>query len=45
VEAAFAKSFIVKNEMENKEIKYEIPRLDIVSIINGSITRKQVREK
>ncbi len=40
VEAAFAKSFIVKNEMENKEVKYEIPRLDIASIINGSITLK-----
>ena len=40
VEAAFAESFIVKNEMENKEIKYEIPRLDIVSIIDGSITLK-----
>ncbi|HEX6294833.1 MAG TPA: hypothetical protein VFZ46_06725 [Nitrososphaeraceae archaeon] len=24
--------------MENKEVKYEIPRLDIASIINGSIT-------
>ena len=40
VEAAFAESFIVKNEMENNEIKYEIPRLDIVSIIDGSITLK-----
>jgi hypothetical protein len=40
VEAAFAESFIVKNEMEKKEIKYEIPRLDIASIINGSITLK-----
>jgi len=40
VEAAFAKSFIVKNEMEKKEVKYQIPRLDIVSIINGSITLK-----
>ena len=40
VEAAFAKSFIVKNEMQNKEVKYQIPRLDIVSIINGSITLK-----
>ena len=40
VEAAFAKSFIVKNEMENREVKYEIPRLDIVSIISGSITLK-----
>ena len=26
--------------MKNKEVKYEIPRLDIVSIINGSITLK-----
>jgi hypothetical protein len=40
VEAAFAESFIVKNEMENKEIKYEIPRLEIASLINGSITLK-----
>ncbi len=40
VEAAFAESFIVKNEMENKEVKYEVPRLDIASIINGSITLK-----
>jgi hypothetical protein len=40
VEVAFAESFIVKNEMENREIKYEIPRLDIVSIISGSITLK-----
>ena len=40
VEAAFAESFIVKNEMENKEVKYQIPRLDIISIINGSITLK-----
>jgi hypothetical protein len=40
VEAAFAESFIVKNETENKEVKYEIPRLDISSIINGSIALK-----
>ena len=40
VEAAFAESFIVKNEMENKEVKYEIPRLDIVSLIKGSIILK-----
>lgn len=40
MEAAFAESFIVKNEMENKEVKYQIPRLDIVSIIDGSITLK-----
>jgi hypothetical protein len=40
VEVAFAESFIVKNEMENKEIKYEIPRLEIASLINGSITLK-----
>ena len=40
VEVAFAESFIVKNEMENKEVKYQIPRLDIVSIIDGSITIK-----
>lgn len=40
VEAAFANSFIVKNGMENKEVKYEIPRLDIASLVNGSITLK-----
>jgi len=40
VEAAFANSFIVKNEMENKEVKYQLPRLDIASILNGSITLK-----
>ncbi len=26
--------------MENKEVKYEIPRLDIASLVNGSITLK-----
>ena len=40
VEAAFAESFIVKNEIENKENKYEIPRLKVAGIINGSITLK-----
>ena len=40
VEAAFAESFIVKNEMEKREVKYQIPRLDIASIINGSIALK-----
>jgi hypothetical protein len=34
VEAAFAESFIVRLEKEkNMEIKYEIPRLDISSLI------------
>lgn len=40
VEAAFAESLIVKNEMQNKEVKYQIPRLDIVSLIDGSIILK-----
>ena len=40
VEAAFAESFIVKKKKKNKEVKYQIPRLDIVSIIDGSITIK-----
>ena len=40
VEAAFAESFIVKSEKQNKEIKYEIPRLEIASIINNIITLK-----
>jgi hypothetical protein len=40
VEAAFAESFIVKNEMQNKEVKYQIPRLAIVSLIDGSIILK-----
>ena len=37
---AFAESSIVKFEMENKEIKYEIPRLEIASLIDKSITLK-----
>ena len=43
VEAAFADSFIVKLEKEeekNKEIKYEIPRLEISSLTEDSITLK-----
>ena len=43
VEAAFADSFIVKLEKEeekNMEIKYEIPRLEISSLTEGSITLK-----
>ena len=40
VKAAFANSFIVKFEMEDKEIKYEIPRLEIASLIDKSITLK-----
>lgn len=43
VEVAFAESFIVKFEMEYKEIKYEIPRLEIASLIDKSIT--QTKEK
>ena len=40
VEVAFAESSIVKFEMENKEIKYEIPKLEIASLIDKSITLK-----
>ncbi|HEY9387244.1 MAG TPA: hypothetical protein VIP70_09390 [Nitrososphaeraceae archaeon] len=41
VEAAFADSFIVKLEKEkNMEIKYEIPRLEISSLIDDRITLK-----
>jgi hypothetical protein len=40
VEAAFGESFIVKSEKENTEIKYQIPRLEIASIINNIITLK-----
>ena len=40
VEAAFAESFIVKSEKQNKEIKYEIPRREIASIIKRTITLK-----
>jgi hypothetical protein len=40
VEAAFVDSFIVKSEKENLEIKYEIPRLEITSILNDRITLK-----
>ena len=38
VEAAFAESFIVKLEKEGKEIKYEIPRLEIATLIDNEIT-------
>lgn len=40
VEAAFAEYFIVKLEMQEEEIKYEIPRLEIASLIDRSITLK-----
>ena len=40
VEAAFAESFIIKSEKENMEIKYEIPRLEISSLIDDRITLK-----
>jgi len=41
VEAAFADSFIVKLEKEkNMEIKYEIPRLEISSLTDDTITLK-----
>lgn len=39
VEAAFAESFIVKSEKQ-KQIKYEIPRREIASIIKRTITLK-----
>jgi hypothetical protein len=40
VEAAFADSFIVKSEKEKMQIKYEIPRLEIASIKDNTITLK-----
>ena len=40
MEAAFVESFIVKSERENMEIKYEIPRLEIASIVDNRITLK-----
>jgi hypothetical protein len=40
VEAAFVSSFIVKSEKETVEIKYEIPRLEIASIVDDKITLK-----
>jgi hypothetical protein len=40
VEIAFGESFIVKSEEKNIETKYEIPKLEIASIINNDITLK-----
>jgi hypothetical protein len=41
VEAAFADSFIVRLEKEkNMEIKYEIPRLDISSLMDDRVILK-----
>lgn len=40
VEAAFAESFIVRLEKEGKEVKYEIPRLEIATLIDNEITLK-----
>ena len=40
VEAAFAQSFIVRLEKDGKEIKYDIPRLEIATLINDEITLK-----
>jgi len=37
---AFAETFIVKSEKQNKEIKYEIPRREIATIIKRTITLK-----
>ena len=50
VEAAFSDSFIVKLEKEkNMEIKYEIPRLEILSLTDDRIILKlkqsQIDEK
>jgi hypothetical protein len=46
VEAVFADSFIIRSEEEKGaiEVKYEIPRLQIKSIIKDSITLKQTKE-
>lgn len=41
VEAAFSDSFIVKLEKEqNTEIKYEIPRIEILTLTDEKITLK-----
>jgi hypothetical protein len=40
VEAAFADSFIVRLEKEGKEIKYDIPRLEVATLIDNEITLK-----
>ena len=40
VEAAFADSFIVRLEKEGKEVKYDIPRLEIATLIDNEITLK-----
>lgn len=40
VEVAFSDSFIVKSEIRDQEIKYEIPRLEITRIVDKSITLK-----
>jgi hypothetical protein len=48
VEAAFVEPFIVKSEKENMETKYEIPKLEIASIIDDRVTqtkRKRNRSK
>jgi hypothetical protein len=47
VEAAFSDSFIVKLEYEenNMEIKYEIPRLEILSLTDDRITLKLKRKE
>jgi hypothetical protein len=45
VEAAFGESFIVRSEEEgNTEFKYEIPRVEIERIVDGSVTLKQTKE-
>jgi hypothetical protein len=40
VEAAFAQSFIVRSEKDGKETKYDIPRLEIATLIDEEITLK-----
>ena len=45
VEVAFGESFIVKLEKDNTEIKYEIPRLEIASIIDDRISLKLKRSE
>lgn len=40
VEAAFAQSLIVESEKDGKEIKYDIPRLEIATLIDYEITLK-----
>ena len=45
VEVAFVDSFIVRLEKENTEIKYQIPRLEIATLIDDKITLKLEQSK